>query len=143
MATDDQTASLMTPAKLAQVSAGRAPVSPSAFLDQMAADVGHQHLKRLGELRRLLQDEAAGSSAAVVQPSVEQLAQALPQLDLRLAEPGGWWATLTGRNRNAAGQFAAAVDRIDEGARQLASGVAAAQKAQQPHAVAAERVLVE
>jgi hypothetical protein len=143
MASDDQTASLMTPAKLAQVSAGRAPVSPSAFLDQMAADVGHQHLKRLGELSHRLQEEARGSSAAPVQPAVQKLAQALPQLDLRLAQPGGWWAALTGRNRSAAGKFAATVEGIDEVARDLATDVAAAQKVQQPHAVAAERALVE
>jgi hypothetical protein len=143
MASDDQTASLMTPAKLAQVSAARAPVSPAEFLDQMAADVGQQHLQRLGELRHLLQEEARGSCAAVVQPSAGQLAQALPQLDFRLLEPGGWWAALRGKNRSADSAFAAAVERIGEAAKALAGGVATAQKAQQPHAVAAERLLVE
>jgi chromosome segregation ATPase len=133
----------MTPAKLAQVSAARVPVSPAAFLDQMAADVGHQHVKRLGELRHLLQDEVRGSSAAVVQPSVEQLARSLPQLDFRQLEPRGWWASLTGKGRSADSAFAAAVEGIEEAAKALAGGVAAAQKAQQPHAVAAERVLVE
>ena len=37
MADTDRTASLMTPSKLAQVKP-RGPVSPAAWLDQMAAD---------------------------------------------------------------------------------------------------------
>ena len=41
----DRTASLMTPAKLAQMKP-KAAVSPSAWLDQMAADAGHAHLIR-------------------------------------------------------------------------------------------------
>jgi hypothetical protein len=140
---DDQTASLMTPAKLAQVSAQRAPVSPSAFLDQMAADVGHQHLRRLAELRATLEREARASAEASVRPPVEQLAQALPQVDLSLLEPRGWWAGITGKSRSASAGFAADFDRAEEAAQALATGVAAAQKAQQPHAVAADRALVE
>ncbi|MBA2962523.1 MULTISPECIES: hypothetical protein [Ramlibacter] len=140
---DDQTASLMTPAKLAQVSAARAPVSPSAFLDQMAADVGHQHVRRLAELRAALEREARASSAASVRPPLEELAQALPQVDFGLLEPRGWWAGLTGKNRSAGAVFAAGVDAAEGAARSVGAGVGAAQKAQQPHAVTADRALVE
>jgi hypothetical protein len=139
---DDQTASLMTPAKLAQVSA-RAPVSPSAFLDQMAHDVGHQHVRRLAELRQSLEAEARSSSAASVRPPLDLLAQALPGLDFAVLEPQGWWAGITGKSRSAAAVFQEAFERIDGIAQALASDVAETQKSQQPHAVSAERVLVE
>ena len=45
----DRTASLMTPAKLAE-SRPKVAASPAAWLDQMAADAGHQHVRRLAEL---------------------------------------------------------------------------------------------
>ena len=58
---EDRTASLMTPAKLAKVAASAsAAVAPGQFLDRMAADVGHQHLQRLGELRHDLRAHGEG-----------------------------------------------------------------------------------
>ena len=69
---EDRTASLMTPAKLAQVAArARAPSSPTAFLDQMAADAGHAHVRRIAELRVQLEQQAATPQAAAIQPPLD------------------------------------------------------------------------
>lgn len=140
----DRTASLMTPAKLAQVAgAARAPVSPAAFLDQMAADVGHAHVKRLAELRVELEAHARSSRAATIQPALERLRQALEPLDFSLLQPQGLWATMTGKSRNAGAGFAGRVEQIDEVAKAFAREVASVQQEQQAPAGAAERVLVE
>ena len=75
----DHTASLMTPAKLRQAAERRAAaaVSPSAYLDQMAADAGHQHLRRLAELGVVLQTHAGARQA---QAPREALAARTPWL---------------------------------------------------------------
>jgi len=140
----DRTASLMTPAKLAQVAAAaRAPASPSAYLDQMAADVGHQHVTRLSELCTELQRQSGASQAATIQPALQQFAQALPQLDFDLLQPRGFWAGLTGKSRSAAAEFAAQFEQLEEAAQSLAAAAPAVQKEQQPHAAASDRTLVE
>ncbi|WP_156385595.1 hypothetical protein [Ramlibacter sp. Leaf400] len=141
---EDRTASLMTPAKLAQVAAkARAPVSPAAFLDQMAADAGHQHVRRLSELRVDLQRQAVASRAAAFQPLLEGLAQVLPTLDFSLLQPKGLWAAVTGKSRNAGAGFAAQVEDIEAVIKALPAAVAAVQQAQQPHASACDRTMVE
>ncbi|TFY98947.1 hypothetical protein [Ramlibacter humi] len=140
----DRTASLMTPAKLAQVASGaRAPVSPAAYLDAMAHDVGHAHVKRLLELRVDLDKQVAASAAATARPSLEKLAAALPPLDFSLLKSKGLWASMTGKNKNAGAEFAAQVERIDEAVKAAAAEAAAAQKEHLPHAAATERALVE
>jgi chromosome segregation ATPase len=142
-APEDRTASLMTPAKLAQVGAARAPVTPSAYLDQMAADVGHQHVGRLSELRADLERQAGASQAATIQPALQAFAQALPQLDFGLLQARGFWAGVTGKSRTAGAEFAAQVAQLESAARALAAAVPSVQKDQQPHAAAADRTLLE
>jgi chromosome segregation ATPase len=133
----------MTPAKLAQVGAARAPASPSAFLNRMAADVGHPHVKRLAELRLELQAGAAESQAATIQPALERLAQALPALDFSLLQPRGWWAGVTGKSRGAGAEFAAQFATMEEPAEDLATELKSVQNQQQPHSIASDRTLVE
>lgn len=141
---DDRTASLMTPAKLAQVSAAaRKPISPAAFLDQMAADAGHQHVARLAELQLELQGQASASRAAALQPVLERLEQDLPSLDFSLLQSQGLWAAITGKNKNAVAGFAAQVEQIDTALQALPAELAAVGRQQQPHAVASDRSLVE
>jgi predicted nucleic acid-binding Zn-ribbon protein len=141
---DDRTASLMTPAKLAQVSAAaRKPISPAAFLDQMAADAGHQHVTRLSELQLDLQGQASASRAAAIQPVLERVAQTLPSLDFSLLQSQGLWAAITGRNKNAGAGFAAQVETIDAELKALPAELASIGRQQQPHAAASDRSLVE
>ncbi len=140
---DDRTASLMTPAKLAQVSAARKPYSPTAFLDQMAADAGHQHVTRLSELQADLQVQAGASRGPDVQPVLERLAQALPSLDFsQLQSQGGLWASLTGKNKNAGAGFAAQVEELDALVKALPAELGSAGRPQ-PQAAAADRSLLE
>lgn len=139
----DRTASLMTPAKLAQVGMPRAPVSATSYLDQMAADVGHQHVKRLAELRSELQAQAGGSQAASIQPALQELADAVPRLDFGLLQPRGFLAGLTGKNKDAGGAFVAQFEQIDAVGKALVAALPSVQKAQQPHAAASDRTLVE
>jgi chromosome segregation ATPase len=141
---DDRTASLMTPAKLAQVSAAaRKPSSPTAFLDQMAADAGHQHVTRLSELQADLQGQAVGSRVEGVQPVLERLAQALPSLDFSLLQSQGLWASLTGKNKNAGAGFAGQVEELDALVKALPAELASVGALQQPQAAASDRSLLE
>jgi chromosome segregation ATPase len=134
----------MTPAKLAQVSAAaRKPVSPAAFLDQMAADAGHQHVARLSELQADLQGQAGGPRVEAIQPVLERLAQALPSLDFSLLQSQGLWASLTGKSRNAGAGFAAQVEELDALVKALPVELASIGRLQQPHAAASDRSLVE
>ncbi|WBY03483.1 hypothetical protein PE066_08100 [Ramlibacter tataouinensis] len=140
----DRTASLMTPAKLAQVAAtARAPVSPAAFLDQMAADVGHAHVKRLAELALELEGHARASQAASVQPVLQRLRQALDPLDFTVLQPQGLWAKVTGKSRDAGAGFAGRIEQIEGVAKGFAGEAAAVQQQQTAPAAAAERALVE
>lgn len=139
----DRTASLMTPAKLAQVGLPRAPVSATTYLDQMAADVGHPHVERLAELRADLQVQAGGSQAATLQPALQELADAMPRLDFSLLQPRGFLAGLTGKNKDAGNAFAARFEQIDAIGKALVAAVPSVQKAQQSHAAAGDRTLVE
>ena len=142
MAPIDRTASLMTPAKLAQVKP-RAPVSPAAWLDQMAADAGHAHVRRLGELcaemagRDRLRDLRPAAAA------LGGLAEALPGLDFGLLQPRGFWARATGTRKSAGPEFAAQYERIDAVARELAAHVQALQKKQQAQGTMSELARVE
>lgn len=143
---EDRTASLMTPAKLAKVaSAGSAAVAPSQFLDRMAADVGHQHLQRLGELRHDLQAHGQGELEQAEQAAavLERLREALPQIEFAPLQERNWWADFTGKSRSTGAAFAASFDQVDEVAQELGATVAALQRRQLQRATAQDRTLVE
>jgi DNA repair exonuclease SbcCD ATPase subunit len=140
---DDRTASLMTPAKLAEVRKPRAPASPAAWLDQMAADAGHQHLRRLGELRAELLGQLRLRDDASLAAAIDKLAGELPALDFGLLRARGWWARTSGKSRSAGAEFAARFEAIEEAARDLASQIHSLQKGQQAQAGAIDRALVE
>ncbi|MDP3760784.1 MAG: hypothetical protein Q8R01_09755 [Ramlibacter sp.] len=142
MATSDRTASLMTPAKLAQVKP-KAPVSPAAWLDQMAADAGHVHVSRLAELCRELLGQDRLRDIAPAGAKLVALAEALPGLDFGLLQSRGWWARATGRSKSSGAEFAAQFERIEEVSRSLAAHVQALQKKQQDRAMVSELTLVE
>jgi hypothetical protein len=139
----DRTASLMTPAKLAQVKPGAA-ASPAAWLDQMAADAGHAHVRRLAQLG----DELAALGAADgdfsrVAACLARLGQALPLLDFGLLQPRGWLARVTGKGRGAGAGFTAQVEQIDDAINDLAAQAQALRKKQQERAAANDRTLME
>jgi len=142
MADSDRTASLMTPAKLAQVKP-KAPVSPAAWLDQMAADAGHVHVRRLAELRGELAGQDRLRDVTPAAAALAALAEALPRLDFGLLQPRGWWARATGKSKSAGAEFAAQFERIDEVSRALATHVQALQKKQQDQGTVNELTLVE
>jgi hypothetical protein len=140
MADNDRTASLMTPSKLAQVKP-RGPVSPAAWLDQMAADAGHQHVRRLAELRKDLQAQAQRRDISPVIPELDRLCEALPRLDFGLLQPRGWWARTTGKGRTAGVEFAGQFEQIAQVAQGLVAQAQAVQKSQQDKP--ADRALLE
>lgn len=142
MADSDRTASLMTPAKLAQIKP-KAAASPAAWLNQMAADAGHPHVRRLGELREALQAQALLRDVSPVSSELARLAEALPHLDFGLLKSRGWWARATGKDRGAGAEFAAQFDRIDQVAGALAGRIQSVQKKQQEQVAAADLTLVE
>ncbi|AMO23825.1 hypothetical protein GCM10027034_35450 [Ramlibacter solisilvae] len=138
----DRTASLMTPAKLAQVKP-RAPVSPSAWLDKMAMDAGHQHVARLGELAEDLRTQSGRRDYRPLAAELAQLAEALPRLDFGLLQARGFMARLSGKSRTAGAEFAAQYDQIDTAAQALAAQVKSLQARHGEQAGLTDRSLLE
>ncbi|HSV36926.1 MAG TPA: hypothetical protein VLI46_15295 [Ramlibacter sp.] len=138
----DRTASLMTPSKLAQVKP-KSPASPAAWLDQMAADAGHAHVRRLAELARGIRAQAATRDASAMAAELTQLGQALPGLDFALLQPRGWWARATGKSRSAGAEFAVQFERIEALTQSLAVQAQAMQRQQQEQASGADLALLE
>lgn len=138
----DRTASLMTPAKLALVKP-REAVSPAAWLDQMAADAGHAHVRRLAELREELRAQALRRDSTALSTGLERLAALLPQLDFSQLRKSGWWARATGKSRGAAAAFAGCFQQAEEAASALAAQGQALYQQQREQAGAGERCLVE
>jgi hypothetical protein len=138
----DRTASLMTPAKLAQVRP-KGPASPAAWLDQMAADAGHAHVRRLAELRKELQAQAMRRDCSPLTAGLTRLGEALPRLDFGLLRSRGWWARTTGKSRSAGVEFASVFEQADEAALALAAQTQDLVKKQQDRVAAGDRALVE
>lgn len=140
----DRTASLMTPARLAQlkVRPSGAP-SPAAWLDQLAADAGSGHVRRLVDLRGQLEAQARDRSYRAVQATVEALGGALQQVDFALLQPKGWLARATGKGKEAGAVFGAQVDRVLRAAEDVKEEVQALQRKQQAQATVTDRTLDE
>ena len=119
---EDRTASLLTPAKLAQLaSKPKAPANPSDWLDKMATDAGHSHVRRLAELRADLQVQAAKRDFAPLASDLEAVAAALPQLDFGLLQnKGGLLSRLSGKTKSAVVEFAGQYDRVEAALDELA-----------------------
>lgn len=140
---DDRTASLMTPAKLAQLKVRPQPASPTAYLDQMAADAGSGHVRRLADLRRQVEGQVREGDVAPVASAVQSLLDALDQLDFAQVQPKGWLARATGKGKEAASGFVAQYERILKAGEDLADEARGLQKKQQAQGGAIDRSLVE
>ena len=142
MADNDRTASLMTPSKLAQVKP-KGPASPAAWLDQMAADAGHQHAQHLAQLCKDLQAQAQRRDISPLIAQLARLGEALPRLDFGLLQTRSWWARTTGKSRTAGAEFAGQFEQIEEVAEGLVAQAQAVQKSQQEKTPASERAMLE
>jgi hypothetical protein len=142
MADHDRTASLMTPSKLAQVRP-RAPSSPAAWLDQMAADAGHAHVRRLVELLEQLQAQGMRRDLAPLAADLTQAGEALPLLDFGLLQRRSWWQRAVGKGRSSETEFVAQFEQLDEAARLLAQKSQALQKKHQEQAGPSDLALLE
>jgi hypothetical protein len=142
MADSDRTASLMTPSKLAQIKP-RGAASPAAWLNQMAADAGHVHVRRLRELREELQAQALLRDLSPLVSELAGVAGALPRLDFALLQRRGWWARTTGKSRSAGLEFAAQFEQVGQIVRGLSANTLIPQKKQQEQATATELAVLE
>jgi DNA repair exonuclease SbcCD ATPase subunit len=141
---DDRTASLMTPAKLAQLKVRPRPsASPAAWLDQLAADAGSGHIRRLLDLRGQLEAQVANSQYEGAAAACKQLAAAVGELDLSQLQPRGWLARATGRGKEAAAGFRAQAGLCARAGDALAREVRALQQRLQAQAPVVERTLAE
>jgi hypothetical protein len=141
---DDRTASLMTPAKLAQLKVRpQAAPSPAAWLDQLASDAGSGHARRLVDLRRQLEAQVRERDYRGVQSALQALDAALAPLDFDLLQPKGWLARATGKGKEQAAGFIAQYERIVRAGDDYKDEVRALQKRQQAQASVTERTLVE
>jgi uncharacterized protein YaaN involved in tellurite resistance len=141
---EDRTASLMSAAKLAQISKPKAPVSPAAWLDKMAADAGHPHVRRLAELRADLQVQATRRDLSPLAAAIAGVAATLPKLDFAvLQQKTGFFARLAGKSRTTVTEFASQFDSIDGALDELAARAKALQASQGDQASRTEMTLVE
>jgi hypothetical protein len=141
---DDRTASLMTPAKLAQLKVRPAPAaSPAAWLDQMAADAGSGHVRRLLELRQQLEAQLRDRDVRAMAASCHALYDSLDMLDLALLQPKGWLARAAGKGKEAATSYLAQHERVSRAAEDLADEARVLQRKQQAQASGTERLLME
>ncbi|MES2634570.1 MAG: hypothetical protein V4669_16490 [Pseudomonadota bacterium] len=138
----DRTASLMTPAKLAQVKP-KAAASPAAWLNQMAADAAHQHVKRIAELRNDLKEQGKDRDYSAMTTELARVAKSLPKLDFGLLQNHGLWARVTGKAKSATEEFASRFSRLQEASVPLADEIQKAQKQQQDKAPASDLALLE
>jgi hypothetical protein len=142
---DDRTASLMTPAKLAQlkVRPQASATSAGAWLDQLAADAGSGHIQRLLDLRRqllALVEDAQPTGAAT---GGTQLAAALGAVDFSLLQPRGWLARATGKGKEAAAGFRDQCDACTRAGEALAGELRTLQRRQQAQASVLARTVAE
>lgn len=142
MADSDRTASLMSPGKLAKAHS-KAAVAASTWLDQMAADAGHLHVRRIAELGEVLQEQANSPELAAVAAQLQRVAGALQRLDFSLLEPGGWWARTRGKGRSGGVEFASQFEETAQATATLAALADALRLEQQADAALSERAVVE
>jgi hypothetical protein len=141
---DDRTASLMTPARLAQLKVRPAPAaSPAAWLDQMAADAGSGHVRRLLDLRQQLEAQMGERDVRAIATSCHALYDAIDKLDFALLAPKGWFARAAGKGKEAAATYLAQHERVSRAAEDLADEARGLQRKQQAQGPATERLLME
>lgn len=141
---DDRTASLMTPAKLAQLQVRpAAAASPAAWLDQMATDAGSGHVRRLVDLRQQLEAQLRDREVRAISGACHALHDALDNLDFTLLEPKGWLARATGKGKEAAASYLSQQGRVVQAAEDLADEARALQRKQQPQGPATDKLLLE
>jgi hypothetical protein len=141
----DQTAALMTPARLAQLrmkppSPG---ATPTAWLDQLAADAGSGHVRRLVDLRRQLELQARERNYSDLATTLEALAAELPKLDFTLLQPKGWLARATGKGKEEGAGFFAQYERITRAIDDLGDDVKELLKQDQAQSGVTGHTLVE
>lgn len=141
----ERTASLMTPARLAQLrmKPARTTATPAAWLDQLAADAGSGHVRRLVDLRRHLEEQARERNYNAVATALEALSAELPKLDFALLQPKGWLARATGKGKEEGAGFVAQYERIDRAIEDLDDEVQELQKKHQAQAGVTDRTLME
>jgi HPt (histidine-containing phosphotransfer) domain-containing protein len=141
----DRTASLMTPARLAQLrmKPAKPAASPTAYLDQLAADAGSGHVRRLVELRAQLEQQARERNYNGVAGALEAVGGEVSKLDFALLQPKGWLARAAGKGKAEGAGFAAQVGRIGRRLEDLAEEFQELQKRHAALSAVTERTLVE
>ena len=140
----ERTASLMTPARLAQLRmTPRATATPTAFLDQMATDAGSGHVRRLVDLRQQIEAQSRERSHAGAARALTTLAEQLEKVDFSLLQPKGLFARVTGKGKEQGGEFLAQHDRIAKAIDDLQDEARASQKHNGNQNTAVDKTLVE
>jgi len=142
MEDSERTASLMTPAKLAQVKP-RSAASPAEWLNQMAADAAHQHVKRIAELRKDLKLHGKERDFSPITAELARLGKSLPKLDFGLLQNHGLWARVTGKSKSAVAEFGVQFAKLQEASDSVVDQIQKFQKQQQEQGSATDLALLE
>jgi chromosome segregation ATPase len=141
---DDRTASLMTPAKLAQLKVRpKQASSPGAWLDQLASDAGSGHVRRLVDLLQQLEARARERDWGAAAVAAQVLRETLKELDFSVVQPKGWLARATGRGKEASAGFVVQAQRIGRSGEDFADEVRTVQQQQTQANATAEQTLAE
>ncbi|RYY91671.1 MAG: hypothetical protein EOO24_30810 [Comamonadaceae bacterium] len=141
---EDRTASLMTPAKLAQLQTRpKAAASPAAWLDQMATDAGSGHVRRLADLRRRLEAQVREREYEPLRGALHAMYEDLKKLDYDMVQPKGWLSRTLGKGTRETTAFVAQYEHALRAGEDLAEEARALQRRQHAGDTAHERSLVE
>lgn len=141
---DDRTASLMTPARLAQLQARPRPAaSPAAWLDQLAADAGSGHARRLVDLHGQVDAAVRARDHEPLRAALHALYEGLKALDYDLVQPKGWLSRTLGRGKDEAATFVAQYEAVVRAGEAVAAQLKALQRGLPAGDPAGERALLE
>ncbi|MET0312031.1 MAG: hypothetical protein ABW051_08275, partial [Burkholderiaceae bacterium] len=112
MKDNDQTASIMSPARLARMQPQKS-ADPGAWLDQMAADAGRVPVLNLLRLNESLKAQAADRDLKSFGAALQALRTAVEAIDFGLLQSGGWLSRLSGKGKSAGAQFAQQVEEVN------------------------------
>lgn len=138
----ESTASLMTPSRLASLSAKPA-ASPTFWQDPTTGDIGRSQLQHLVELHTALGSAELECDLAPLRTALAEMLSAHSSLDFGLLQSHGWLARALGKARSAGAEFASQAERLTELGKTAHGALLAAQKLHGDRTSVAERLLLD
>lgn len=138
----ESTASLMTPSRLASLSAKPA-ASPAFWQDPTTGDIGRTQLQHLVELHTALGAPELECDLVPLRTALTELLAAHSGLDFDLLQSHGWLARALGKARSAGAEFSAQAERLTDLGKGAHAALLDAQKLHGDRTTRTERLLLD